>query len=161
MTLNPPTLELRPVVLPDDEEFLTELYYSTRDDLAALPLPDEQKHGLIMMQYRAQKGQYAHDFPDARHDIILYEGKKVGRYMVQQDPAEIIGVDLALLPSYRGLGIGTSVLAGSFDEARRTSRVYRFHVAATNRAKLLYERLGCRVTGETPTHFEMEWRPVQ
>ncbi|CAN5620894.1 hypothetical protein BH18ACI3_BH18ACI3_20050 [soil metagenome] len=96
-------ITLRPVVLPDDEAFLQDLYATTRDDLNVM-IPDEsQLRQLLLMQYRGQKVTYAAEYPNASHDIVLLDDESVGRLIVDQRPAAIHGVDLALLPQVRNL----------------------------------------------------------
>ena len=149
----------RAVILPDDEDFLIGLYATTRDDINFLPMDAEQKKSILLMQYTAQKQQYALQYPEARHEIILLDGKIVGRYWTARLETEIRGIDLALLPEYRSLGIGRFLLEDSIAEAARTNRFYTFHVLKTNAAALrLYERIGCELTGETFSHFEMRFR---
>ena len=151
---------LRPVVLPDDEEFLIELYYTTRDDIQMTPLDEEQKKNLSLMQYLAQKQHYTTYYHNWRHEIILFDGKPVGRLWTARYETEIIGIDLSILPEYRNFKIGTTLLTDLFDEATASNRVFNIHVLKSNdKALRLYERLNCKFTGETPTHFKMQWRP--
>jgi len=150
---------LRPVVLPDDEDFLIELYFTTRDDINFLPLDAEQKKNILLMQYTAQKQQYTLQFPDSKHDIILFDERRVGRYWTKRFETEILGVDMAIMPEYRNLGIGSFLLQETFDEAAATSRIFTFHVLKTNPAIRLYRRIGCEFTGETFSHFVMRWQP--
>lgn len=159
MKINDKTLTLRPVVLPDDEEFLVELYYTTRDDIGLSTLDETQKKMLSLMQYLAQKQHYAEQFPDTNHDIILLGGKSIGRFWTARYEKEIVGVDLAVLPEYRRFGIGTFLLQKIFDEAAQTERIFNFHVLRTNTAAIrLYERLNCQFVGETVSHFQMRWQ---
>jgi hypothetical protein len=51
-------LALRPVVLPDDEDFLIRLCFTTRDDINFLPIDAEQKKSILLMQCQGQKQQY-------------------------------------------------------------------------------------------------------
>lgn len=149
----------RPVVLADDEDFLIELYITTRDDINFLPIDPEQKRNILSMQYAAQKQQYAAQFPDSKHDIILLDGKSVGRYWTARSETEIRGIDLVILPEYRSLGIGTFLLEETLAEAARTNRAFPFHVLKTNAAAIrLYERIGCELTGETFSHFVMRFQ---
>ena len=53
---------LRPVVMPDDEQFLIDLYYTTRDDLQMTQLDEEMKKNLSLMQYLAQKQHYTTNY---------------------------------------------------------------------------------------------------
>src|SRR5688572_13601356 len=107
---------LRPVVLPNDEEFLQELYFSVRDDLQGLFHDDGTQRQLMLMQYAGQKMTYAREFPNASHDIVLLGDRKVGRLIVDRRPDVIHGVDLAMLPAFRSLGVGTEVLRELFRE---------------------------------------------
>jgi GNAT superfamily N-acetyltransferase len=152
-------IELRPVVLSADEDFLIALYFTTRDDINFLPLDEAQKKSILLMQYRAQKQQYEMQFPASRHDIVLLDGKNIGRFWTARLETEIVGVDLALLPEYRNSGIGSFLLNETFEEAAQTGRIFTFHVLKTNPAIRLYQRIGCEFTGETVSHFLMRRRP--
>ena len=107
---------LRPAV-PADADFEHALYASTRDDLR--PLGPEVFDGLVGMQFRAQSMSIRLDHPDAEHKIVLVENAPVGRLIIDGavDPIEVI--DVALLPQYRGQGIGTSVLRGVLAQVRQ------------------------------------------
>lgn len=156
MEINDKTLVLRPVVLPDDEAFLIELYFTTRDDINLLPLDEAHKKSILQMQYQAQKQQYEAQFSGTNHDIILFDDKSIGRFWTARYEKEIVGVDLTILPAYRNLGIGTFSLQKVFQEAAQTGRDFNFHVLRTNaEAVRLYERLNCKFTGETISHFQM------
>jgi len=153
-------ITLRPAVFPDDEEFLVALYYTTRDDIQAAPIDEEQKKSLSIMQYIAQKQHYLSQFPDSKHDIILLEEKRAGRFWTMRSKTEILIVDLAIMPEYRNMRIGTFLLQQAIEEAARTSRVVNLSVLKTGEAAIrLYKRLGFRVSGEIPTHFQMRWQP--
>ena len=151
-------IELRPVVMPDDEEFLKALYATTRYDIERVPFSEAEKDAFLLMQYTAQKNHYDSYYDKASHDIVLYDGRQAGRYMVDSEGSEIIGVDLSLLPEFRSLGIGTVLLKGSFADAAATGRPFVFHVIKDNeKAIALYKRLGCKFTGETEMHYKMSW----
>jgi len=153
-------ITLRKVELPADEEFLRGLYKTTRDDMASLPLDETQKTGLIEMQFTAQAQSYSSRHPGADHYIVQLDGKAVGRYFVDRQPGEILGIDLALLPEYRSLGIGSFIIRSEFALAAETNRAFTFEVLRSNeRAFQLYLRLGCIVTGDTGTHYLIAWRP--
>jgi ribosomal protein S18 acetylase RimI-like enzyme len=154
-------VRLRPVMMPDDEEFLIELYYTTREDFQSIPIAEELKKNLSLMQYRAQKEHYAEQFPGSKHDIILLDGEIVGRLWTWRGEAEIVGVDLIILPEYRSLGIGTMLLRELFDESEDTGKIFTFHVLKTNfQAIRLYQRLNCEFTGETVSHYSMRRLPA-
>ena len=152
-------LALRPVLLPEDEDFLIKVYFTTRDDVSMLAVSQEQKNDFMLMQYRARKQHYDAQFPEAKHDVILLDDQPVGRFIVNRQPDEIICIDVSLLPEYRNQGIGTILLRGLIDEAARTNRVFSLHVIQNNRAVRLYKRLGLSIKGETGFHFKMELPP--
>lgn len=153
-------IALRPVVLPDDEEFLIALYYTCREDIQLAPIDEEQKKNLSLMQYLAQKQHYTAQFPGSANDIILFDGKAVGRLWIARFEKEIVGVEFIILPEYRNHRIGTKLLRDLFAEAVATSRDFNFYVLKMNiNAQRLYKRLNCKYIGETPTHFKMQWQP--
>ncbi len=151
---------LRPVVLPDDEEFLIALYYTTREDIQLTPLDEEQKKNLSLMQYMAQKQHYTAQFPGSANDIIMFDGKAIGRLWIARFEKEIVGVEFIILPEYRNHKIGTKLLRDLFAEAVASNREFNFYVLKINEnAQRLYKRLNCKFIDETPTHFKMQWRP--
>lgn len=152
-------VSMRPVVMPDDENFLFEIYRSTREDLEILPMDDGQKNMILQMQYEAQKQQYAWQFPNALHRIVLLDENPIGRFIFAHETDELRAINLSLLPPYRSLGVGTILLRDLLDEAAQSNRIFSLHVEKTNRAARLYARLGLFVTEDTGTHFKMEWRP--
>jgi len=152
-------ISLRPVVLPDDEEFLIALYYTCREDLQMLQIDEAQKRNISLMQYIAQKQHYEKQFPPAGNDIILLDGKEVGRLWIARFEKEIVGVEFIILPEYRNHKIGTKLLKDLFAEAVATRRDFNFYVLKMNhKAQRLYKRLNCEFIDETPTHFKMHWK---
>jgi ribosomal protein S18 acetylase RimI-like enzyme len=149
-------ISLRPVVMPGDEDFLKNLYFSTRDDLNLLPLEETQKKAFITMQYTAQNQHYAVQFPDANHDLILRDGNPAGRLLVDRGPNRIYLVDIALLPECRGKGIGTVIMNGLAEEAKNAGTVLSLHVMKTNPAARLYLRTGLTVTADDGMYLEMQ-----
>ena len=68
-------------------------------------------------------------------------------------------MDIALLPVYRGHGIGTSLMQSILDEAAQAGLPVRIHVEQYNPAMRLYKRLGFQHVGETGVYLLMEWQP--
>jgi ribosomal protein S18 acetylase RimI-like enzyme len=152
-------IELRPVVMPDDEIFLRDLYFSTRDDLNLLPLDESQKQALIGMQYAAQKQQYDVQHPRAEHDLIMRDGLPVGRLLVDRAPDLVYLIDISLLPASRGRGVGTAIMNALADEAGNAGADFGLHVLKTNPAARLYFRAGLTVTGDDGLYLEMRKLP--
>ena len=150
---------LRPVT-PDDEPFLYELYKQAHDVELPLDQMDAGQRELIWkMQFFAQQQTYSAQYPKAEDKIILVQGRRAGRLLVERTENEIRGVDIGLLPEYRSTGIGSLVIRDLMAEAEATGKPFRIQVVKTNRAARLYERLGIYKTGESGMHFSMEWPP--
>jgi ribosomal protein S18 acetylase RimI-like enzyme len=143
---------LRPA-LPADADFEYTLFASTRDDLR--PLGSEVFDGLVGMQFRAQSMSIRLDHPNAERKIVLVEEAPVGRLITDGSGGHIEVIDVALLPEYRGHGIGTSVMRGVIAHADRLGRAVRLHVEKQNRAVRLYERLGFAICGDVGMYFAM------
>lgn len=91
--------------------------------------------------------------------ILLYEEQAAGRLYLDHRADEVRIVDIALLPGFRGKGIGEGVLRGIMHEAAATGKRTTIHVERYNRAQHLYDRLGFRVISEdNPVYLLMEWK---
>lgn len=150
-------ITLRPVC-DQDEEFLRALYASTRrEEVAAWGWPAAQVEAFLAMQFGAQRGSYAAAYPNARHDVIVKDDERVGRFYVWRGKSEWRVVDISLLPTARGQGIGSMLLRRLMDEAAGERLPVRLQVVPTNPARRLYLRLGFRFTRGDGMYDEMEW----
>ena len=139
--------------MPADADFEHFLYASTRDDLR--PLGPEVFDGLVGMQFRAQAMSLRLEHPQADRKIVVVEDAPVGRLIVDGSGDHIEVLDVALLPEYRGQGIGTSVLRTVLGQADRVGRAVKLHVEKQSRAVRLYERLGFAISGDVGMYFAM------
>src|SRR5450755_1397194 len=99
-------VSLQPV-RPSDEPLLYQTFASTRaDEMALTGWNAEQQEAFLRMQYEAQRRSYGMDMPDAEYSVIRRNENAVGRLILNRTPEEIHVVDIALLPAFRGLGIG-------------------------------------------------------
>jgi GNAT superfamily N-acetyltransferase len=145
---------------PEDAEFLLRVYASTRaQELAPVPWSDAQKDAFLRMQFTAQDTWWRDQKPTAEFHVILVGGAAAGRLYVDRRPAEIRVVDIALLPEYRGHGVGAGLLGALIDEGDKAGKPVTIHVEAGNRARGLYERLGFREISHTGVYALME-RPA-
>ena len=144
-----------------DEGFLFALFKSVRtDEFTALNWSPAQLEPLLRIQFSAQSQSYASTFPQSVHEIICSGEEPVGR-MITDNAAEAVHlVDIALIPAYRGRGIGAALVQGLQAQCSVLRKPLRLHVVATNRAVRLYERLGFVVTGGTEMYHLMEWTPL-
>ena len=156
MLLN--SIKLRPATA-DDEPFLRELYASTRaDELSILDCAEQQKLAFVEMQFNAQNQQYRTSYPDAKPSLILTDERPIGRMIVDEGD-ELIQVDIALLPEYRGQGIGSRLISALLARASAAGKSVSLHVLRYNRAVQLYTRLGFSMIGQDEMYFRMKWTP--
>jgi ribosomal protein S18 acetylase RimI-like enzyme len=149
-------LRLRPVE-DADRAFLVELYGSTREDeLAPVGLDEATKRAFVEQQFSAQDAHYRGNYPGATLDVIEVDGRPAGRLYVHRGPSDIRIMDIALMPEFRGGGIGTGLLRGLMDEADASGRKLSIHVELNNPARSLYDRLGFRPAGEHGIYVLME-----
>ncbi len=147
---------------PEDEGFLYKIYASTRaDELALLGWGEEQQAAFLKMQFSAQQRAYAWQFPEAEHFIILRDEELAGRLIIVKTNQELRLTDITLLPEYRNGGAGTFLIKELQTQASAAELPLRLRVMKTNvAASRLYERLGFKQTGESDTHWMMEWLPT-
>ena len=152
-------VRLRPAGL-EDKPFLRQLFATTRaEELALMPWDDHQKETFISMQFNAQDQQYAMSYPQADHNIILLKDVPIGRMMVARNDTAISLVDIALVPEFRNVGIGTGLIKDLLNEAAAVGKPVRLHVFVSNSAMRLYERLGFSRIGLDTSYLEMIWVP--
>lgn len=152
---------LRPVTA-DDEEFLYEVYASSRaDEVAQVEWPEGMKEAFLRMQLAAQRKDYEGRHPEAEYAVILVGGRPAGRIWIARPGDEIHLLDIALLPEFQNCGVGTVLLSRLMDEARAAGLPLRHYVFILNTEALrFYERLGFEVVGESGGAYRyMEWDP--
>jgi N-acetylglutamate synthase-like GNAT family acetyltransferase len=151
-------ITLRPVVA-EDEPLLLEIFASTRaEEMAMVPWTIAQQETFVSMQFAAQQEHYKKLQPDADHDIILSNGRPVGRLYVARTNENIEIMDITLLPQDRNAGIGSSLIRALMNEAT-SSRPLRIYVETFNPSLCLFERLGFKAVDEQGFHLLMEWVP--
>lgn len=137
-----PAIGFRPIG-EGDRDFLCALYASTRaDELAPLPWSAQDKQAFLHQQFGLQHRYYQQTFPQADYLLVLHADERIGRIYVTREDATIDLIDIALLPPWRGRGIGSSLLRELVAESERTRRALVLHVEPHNPARRLYERLG-------------------
>ena len=127
----------------EDQEFLYALYASTREEeLAPVPWDAAQKAAFLRMQFAAQSRHYHAEFADCDFLVVLADEVPIGRLYLDRREHALHIVDIALLPSWRGKGIGSALLASILAEADQVGKPVSLYVEGFNRAAQLYERLG-------------------
>lgn len=144
-------------IAASDESFLSLVYASTRlEELAVTDWTDEQKAAFLQMQFVAQHKFYQDNYTDTDFLVILQDDTPVGRLYVARWVDEIRIVDIALLPAYRGTGIGTTILRDLCAEADAVGKPVRIHVERENPALRLYQRLGFVMIEDKGVYLFME-----
>ena len=147
-------------VTSTDRAFLLDLYASMRaPELDLVDWDDAAKHAFVEMQFEAQDSHYRSHYANTSYDVVLVDGEPAGRLYVGRWPEEIRVVDIALLPAFRGRGVGTRLLRDLMDQATAAGKPLTMHVERDNPALALYGRLGFTVTEELELHWFMTWRP--
>ncbi len=145
----------------EDAAFLRCLYAAERaEELAWLPWTDIQKEAFLSQQLSARQTHYAAAFPDAAHFVLLFGQAPLGSLSVARRPEEIHLLSLSFLPEWRSRGLGTALLQELIAESEAAAVPLRLQVAAANRAKHLYTRLGFQSAQSDGVYTEMEYLPL-
>lgn len=154
-------LALRPAT-PEDRDLLLRVYAGTRaEELARTGWDEPTCAGFVAMQFQAQDRHYRAHFPDAECSLIYssVQGEPVpaGRLWVDRRPRSVHVLDIALLPEFRGQGLGTACLRRLMAEAAARQAPLTVKVEFFNPARRWYERLGFVPQGEHGMHVQMSW----
>ncbi|WP_330115142.1 GNAT family N-acetyltransferase [Pseudomonas sp. JS3066] len=153
-----PTLELnlRPIANAD-MAFLRELYSTTRaDEMASTGWSQPAIDAFLAQQFDAQHRYYQEHYHDAQFSLICHRSQAIGRLYVFRGPNTLNLIDIALLPDWRGQGIGTRYLQALTKEADETGKAIRLFVEPGNPATRLYSRFGFVVTGNNRVYLQMQ-----
>ena len=145
-----------------DAEFLFGVYASTRsEEMAITGWTTEQQQVFLRSQFAAQDRHYRAFHPAACFDIVQAQGKDAGRLYVDRSAAQLHVLDIALLPEYRGLGLGRALMRGLLVEAAAGCGKVVLHVERHNPALHLYRRMGFTEVADQGFHIEMQWLAPQ
>lgn len=147
-------------VKDDDWEFLYSVYADTRqEELQPVPWSPEEKDAFLRFQFDAQRKYYAEVFSEADYYVIEKAGERIGRLYIDRREDEIRLIDIALLGSSRGQGLGGEIMADVLAEGQKRGLLVRIHVEHNNPAMRLYRRLGFKKIEEQGVYWLMEWMP--
>ncbi|MEX2335440.1 MAG: GNAT family N-acetyltransferase [Pseudohongiella sp.] len=151
---------LRRSVPSHDAPFLFALYIATRrQEVASWGWSDAQTRDFLSMQWELQKKAYDLQYPDACDMLIMCGREASGRCLIQESANILHLIDIALLPEFRGLGIGSHVLQLLQRAATERCIPLKLSVAMNNSAQDLYRRHGFYETYSSETHIAMQWQP--
>lgn len=150
---------LRPAT-PADYHFMRLLYGSTREEeMKRFPFDELQKKDFLDQQFAAQYQHYQLHYPTCERNIIEIDGRPAGRLWIDEWRDQIRLVDIALMPEWRGSGVGTMLLREVLGRGARAGKPVTIHVEAYNPALRLYERLGFTRVDTNGVYFLMKWSP--
>ena len=146
-----------------DTPFFQRVYASTREEeLRPTGWPREVKEAFLRSQFEAQWRHYRQHYHGAEFLVILVGGVPAGRLFVHRGAADIRVIDVALLPEFRGGGVGSAVLAMLMEQAAGSGKKVSLHVEKHNPARRLYARLGFVPTGAEHGIYDLvEWRQLK
>jgi len=150
---------LRPATAAD-RPFLVSLYGCGRTaEMSSWGWSEEQQNQFIAMQFSARCSQYDAVYPYRDEQIVLLDNIMAGVISVAQNKLGMQLVDIAMLPEYRGKGLGGRLLQGLQQEATKNRIPLRLHVLAENSGAVsFYQRLGFGCI-EEGVYRLLEWRP--
>lgn len=157
---------LRPVTAAD-AAFLLQVFASTRaDELALTGWPPAQCDAFVRQQAAAQARHYQAHWPQAEHTVITLhqdgQAHDAGRLWLDRRGDAVHVLDIALLPAWRGQGLGGRVLRRLMADAAAQGQALTIHVEAGNPARHLYDRLGFRPVGHPDgVHQFMRWHAAE
>jgi GNAT superfamily N-acetyltransferase len=131
-----------------DMLFLKMVYRSTREDeMEPTGWTEEQKSGFIDFQFNAQHAYYLNVYKDALFRIIEVKKTDIGRLYTWETEKQIRIVDIAILPEFRGKGIGTKILSDLIQQSESSGKSLSIHVE------------GFKKTDDTGVYLFMERLP--
>lgn len=142
-----------------DREFLLGVYAATRDvELSQVAWAPGQQEAFVRSQFDLQDGEYHRHNPRGSFDIVEVDGRPAGRLYVDRRRGDLRIVDVALLPEFRGRGVGTGLIRSVQSEAAASGCIVSIHVEVHNPAADLYARLGFVAVADLGVYRRMEWR---
>jgi ribosomal protein S18 acetylase RimI-like enzyme len=146
--------------MPADAPLIAAIYATTRDEeLSHVPWTPAQKKAFTDSQSGHQEAHYALHYPHAERLIVEATGHAIGRMYVDTTLSDVRLMEVTLLPTHRGRGIGTRLMRELLRYADALARRASLHVEPFNPAKRMYERAGF-VVRETRGLYELMERPV-
>ena len=144
-----------------DFAFQRILFETARPDAALFAVwPEAMRVPFLDQQFHFQTVHYSRAYPDADRLIVCARDEPIGRLIVDRAADVWCIVDIALLPAWRGRGIGAQLLRMVQAAAAASGmRTMRLTVDAGNAAQRLYTRLGFVMTDEAPPNIAMAWQP--
>ncbi|MDZ4812664.1 MAG: GNAT family N-acetyltransferase [Pseudomonadota bacterium] len=162
-----------------DLDFVVALYTDTRwEELAPVDWPEPAKRAFLDQQGRLQHEHYLKHYAGAEmllivtdraqtesadaqwHDPAAAARELIGRIYLRAGSTEIRLMDIALLPRFRGRGIGHCLIEALQAQGAARGIGITLHVEPTNPAQRLYQRLGFALIEQRGVYDFLGWSPL-
>lgn len=152
-------LRTRPV-LPEDTPFLCDLFTDVRwEETEATGWSDDERRTFLEMQFRVQHRYYREHYPDGQFQLLLLREHPIGRLYWYSTPSSLALVDVSLVRTVRGAGIGSAILRWMTGQADARHQRMDLYVEPGNPARRLYERFGFSAEANNGIHLAMRRPP--
>lgn len=144
---------------PGDREFLYQVFAAAGPALELQFLPESPlRSQLIRTQFDGWRAGYSAQYGAGGLKVIEASAVRSGYVWLYEEEGEQRIVDLAFAPDARGKGLGTAVVNMLVSAAHAAGKPMRASVAKSNDGSLRFNlRSGAVITGETATHWAIEW----
>lgn len=148
------------VIHDSDKKFLTKLYSDSRAwELEYTNWTDKARDDFMGRQFDLQDKSYKLNYIGAVHRIIQLDNLDIGRLIVNRLDDLMHIIDLTILISHQGHGIGSDILKSLINEAQGGKVPVTLSVEKGNPAINLYQRLGFKQTSIAGNHISLKWTP--
>lgn len=135
-------LRTRPVS-PEDAPFLCDLFTDVRwEETEATGWTDDERRSFLETQFRVQHRYYREHYNDGQFQLLLLREHPIGRLYWYSTPSSLALVDVSLVRTVRGAGIGSAILRWMTAQADARRQRMDLYVEPGNPARRLYERFG-------------------
>lgn len=143
-----------------DRAFLYQVFETTRaEEFAHIGWAPERISALLAEQFSTQDAYYRRHYPQGRFDVVMRGQTAIGRLYHYWHGSEVRLIDIALLPAYRGAGIGGRLVRAVVARAAAKALPIVLYVEKNNPVQSLYRRLGFEAVGENGVYLQMR-RPA-
>jgi ribosomal protein S18 acetylase RimI-like enzyme len=148
------------VINDSDKAFLKKMYADSRAwEFELTHWSDKDRDDFLNSQFETQDKVYKSNYIGAVHRIIQLDSADIGRLIVSRSDDLLHIVDLTILSSHQGRGLGGDILKSLINEAQGGKVPVTLSVEKSNPAINLYRRLGFQPTGVSGHHISMKWEP--
>jgi ribosomal protein S18 acetylase RimI-like enzyme len=144
----------------DDSMLLFELYASSRaDELSRTGWATPQQRSFFRMQAQNQERYFLRHYDHLDRRTICINGFSAGRLLVDRPSHAITIVDLALLPAFRGRGVGSLLIRCILEEAAELDVPVHLSLPKNSESLKTCERVGFRYADEPGDRLHLVWNP--